>query len=84
MKIQGKGRSKHLGQTLLIGVLMQNAGHCPPRGDLMTCISKQGLLGENCQPGAAVLLLKIQAKWERDKREMETKSSQGDWEEFEF
>lgn len=31
-----------------------------------------------------MLLLKIQAKWERDEREMETKSSQRNWEEFEF
>lgn len=48
------------------------------------CTSQQGLLGENRQPGAAMLLLKTQAKPGEDEREFERENRQGKWKEHTF
>lgn len=67
MEILGKGRSKKKwNQTPLIGLLRQNAMRCSSKGNPGPCTSQQGLLRENCQPGAVMLLLKTQAKPGKD------------------
>lgn len=48
------------------------------------CASKQGLLGENCQPGAATVLLKNKQDTGGNQRETERKNHQDKWKEREF